>query len=256
MSQKIQAASTETAVSLRVLLKAVNHFQIIARYRTKLQNGLKQTFINYVFPRSPDAEGNVVDRKQRALSIVKFQIVSISPIIILRFEYSTLCVWASMDLFFLPSTHHFFSTLCVLVFLLVFSVVTLQVCEPGHYSHSLQRLKYFTRLLRFPVAQEQSEFALCTREVVQICASMASTGGKEIFPPPIFSPLFSRNLQHKCLFAPDLSTPVLCSASRPTSLTGMWSPTSMRSIPATSASSPSECHSGLALRIQRYTYKG
>lgn len=38
-----------------------------------------------------------------------------------------------------------------------------------------------------------------------------------------------------------LFTVCLCSVSKPTSLTGMWSTTSMRSILETSASSQSEC---------------
>lgn len=90
-----------------------------------------------------------------------------------------------------------------------------------------------TRCLRFPsVAQNQSEFA-----------STAFLRWKSDIPPADFFPFCcSRNAEHERRFVSDLSDSVLRSASRPTSLTGMWSITSMRSIPETSASSPSECY--------------
>lgn len=66
----------------------------------------------------------------------------------------------------------------------------------------------------------------------------------DIPPDDVFPVCCSRNPEHKRRFVSDLSDSVLRSASRPTSLTGMWSITSMRSIPETSASSPSECYWG------------
>lgn len=101
-----------------------------------------------------------------------------------------------------------------------------------------------TRCLRFPsVAQNQSEFALRPRVEVRICASTAFLRWKSDIPPADFFPVCcSRNAGHERRFVSDLSDSVLRSASRPTSLTGMWSITSMRSIPETSASSPSECY--------------
>lgn len=133
------------------------------------------------------------------------------------------------------------SSVFLFVLLLVFSVFTLQECEPGHSSHSWQRLEYFTRLLRSsccigPVSH--------SRGCLDLCEYGFLWWKSDIPLPPLclsFLHFCSKNIQRRRPSDSDLFNLVLCSASRPTSRTGTWSLTSMRSIPETSASSPSEC---------------
>lgn len=47
------ATSPKQLSFLTMLLKVVNHIQMIAFYQAKLPNDLKETFIKYVFPALP-----------------------------------------------------------------------------------------------------------------------------------------------------------------------------------------------------------
>lgn len=125
--------------------------------------------------------------------------------------------------------------------------------------HTVSRVKRCSTLCfckfsaSLPRKYQMFEIPLCCVEPVGICVAPPGGGSdlcqhgffrwkSDIPPADVFPVCCSRNPEHKRRFVSDLSDSVLRSASRPTSLTGIWSITSMRSIPETSASSPSECY--------------